>query len=311
MLNFGLVGAAGHIAEKHLQAIKRTGNLLVCAADPHDSMERLDRYFQDVHYFPEIERFDRFLQKQSYGPKSESIGWVSICSPNYLHDAHIRMALRSGANVICEKPVVINPWNLDALKLLEEEHTCRVYTVLQHRFDPELLSLKQRIENHTTDRKLAVNLNYYATRGSWYLNSWQGRDEQSGGLIISIGVLLFDLLVWMFGPPESAAIDYRNSLAAGGVLNQERACSRWSITMNADDFPEELLEKGITSAWSFEIDGVLYPISGGLLNLHDVVYRQTLQGNGVTLEDARPALELVYQLRNSQIGSELIDLQHW
>src|SRR3989442_8002266 len=204
--NFALTGAAGYIAPRHLEAIKDTGNRLVAAVDPHDAVGVLDRYSFDVRFFTEIERFDRHLEKLRRGPEAQRVDYLSICSPNYLHDAHIRMALRVGAHVICEKPLVINPWNLDALQELERETGYRVYTVLQLRLHPQLIALRERLHQVPSSAPHEVCLTYVTARGRWYDVSWKGSAERSGGIVINIGIHLFDLLLWLFGPAGACEV---------------------------------------------------------------------------------------------------------
>src|SRR5438445_2323159 len=234
--NFALTGAAGYIAPRHLEAIKDTGNRLVAAVDPHDAVGILDRYSFDVRFFTEFERFDRHLEKLRRGPAADRVQYLSICSPNYLHDAHIRLALRIGADAICEKPLVINPWNLDALKELEEETGGRVHTVLQLRLHPQLMALRERLLKQT-DTIHDVSLTYVTSRGRWYDVSWKGSDERSGGLVTNIGIHFFDLLLWLFGPPEACEVHVRAPHRVGGFLELERASVRWFLSTDSRDLP--------------------------------------------------------------------------
>src|SRR4051812_27143867 len=204
-----MTGVGGFVAPRHLKAIKDTGNRLIAASDPHDAVGVLDKYSFDVRFFTEIGRFDRHLEKLKRGPEAERVNYVSICSPNYLHDAHIRMALRTGAHAICEKPLVINPWNLDALEAIERETGCRVYTVLQLRVHPQLVALRERLLKESSPSVHDVCLTYVTTRGQWYNVSWKGSEERSGGIIVNIGIHFFDLLIWLFGPVQQNRVHLR------------------------------------------------------------------------------------------------------
>src|SRR5262245_4158092 len=222
MMNFAMTGVAGFVAPRHLQAIRDTGNRLVAAVDPHDAVGVLDRYSFQVRFFTEIERFDRHLEKLRRGTETERVHYVSICSPNYLHDAHMRMALRVGADVICEKPLVINPWNLDALQELEHETGRRISTVLQLRVHPAVLAFRQRMALEK-ERRHQVVLTYITARGRWYDVSWKGSDERSGGLVTNIGIHFFDLLLWLFGPLQRSVVHQREPRRAAGSLELQRA----------------------------------------------------------------------------------------
>lgn len=297
MFNFGLIGAAGYIAPRHIKAIRETGNRLVCATDPHDSVGILDRYFMDVRFFPEIERFDRFLEKRRRGPESSRVHYISICSPNYLHDAHIRMALRINAHALCEKPVVINPWNLDALQELEREYTTQIFTVLQLRVHPSLLALRETLQNAPATKRPQVDLTYITSRGLWYLSSWKGRDEMSGGLTLNIGIHFFDLLIWLFGNPVRSEVHIRTQQRAAGFIELDKADVRWYLSVDQADLPF-VPEPGVkTTHRSITIDGRELEFTEGFTDLHTEVYRKTLNGEGFTLNDARPSLELVYRIR--------------
>jgi UDP-N-acetyl-2-amino-2-deoxyglucuronate dehydrogenase len=229
-MNFGLIGAAGYIAPRHMQAIRDTGHSLVAAIDPHDCVGRLDSFFPDAHFFTEIERFDRFLEKRRRGPAEDRVQYVSVCSPNYLHDAHVRLALRVKAHAICEKPLVISPWNLDALEELEAEHRCRVYNVLQLRLIPALLELKRRIAVQTARERAEVSLGYITRRGRWYDVSWKGSPEKSGGVALNIGIHFFDLLLWLFGEVEDSRVHLSRPRKMAGLLTLERARVRWFLS---------------------------------------------------------------------------------
>jgi UDP-N-acetyl-2-amino-2-deoxyglucuronate dehydrogenase len=231
-----MTGVGGFVAPRHLKAIKDTGNRLVAASDPHDAVGVLDKYSFEVRFFTEIERFDRHLEKLKRGPEAERVNYVSICSPNYLHDAHIRLALRSGADALCEKPLVINPWNLDALQELEQETGRRVYTVLQLRLHPQLIALRDRLRA-AAGTQHDVSLTYCTSRGRWYDVSWKGSEERSGGIVTNIGIHFFDLLLWLFGSVTSCEVHLRDDRRIGGVLALERARVRWFLSTDTVDLP--------------------------------------------------------------------------
>jgi UDP-N-acetyl-2-amino-2-deoxyglucuronate dehydrogenase len=300
--NFALVGVAGYIAPRHLQAIKETGNRLIAAADPHDSVGILDRYSLDVRFFPEIERFDRHLDKLRRGPEDQRVHYVSICSPNYLHDAHIRLALRNGADVICEKPLVINPWNLDALRLLEAETRRRVNTVLQLRVHPALMKLKESLLlQGTPARKCNVVVTYVTARGAWYMASWKGSEERSGGLATNIGIHLFDLLMWLFGRAQNCEVHLREPRRMAGFAELEHANVRWFLSVDIKDLPFSA-EAGKNATFrSITVDGREIEFTEGFTGLHTRVYERTLQGKGFGIEDARPSIELVHRIRSTPL----------
>ncbi|MBN1879704.1 Gfo/Idh/MocA family oxidoreductase [bacterium] len=299
MLNFGLIGAAGYIAPRHIKAIRDTGNELVCATDPHDSVGVLDRYFMNVRYFQEIERFDRFLEKRRRGPTDQHIDYISICTPNYLHDAHIRMALRVNAHALCEKPIVINPWNLDALQQLEEEYDTNIFTVLQLRVHPALVALREHLHQTLKDKRHQVELTYITSRGPWYHGSWKGREEKSGGLVLNIGIHFFDLLIWLFGNPALSEVHLRSEEKAAGYLELKHADVRWFLSIDTADLPFDP-EPGIRTTYrSIKIDDKEIEFTEGFTDLHTKVYETTLEGHGFRLSDARPSLELVYLIRTS------------
>jgi UDP-N-acetyl-2-amino-2-deoxyglucuronate dehydrogenase len=299
MANFAVIGVAGFVAPRHLTAIQQTGNRLVAAVDPNDSVGILDRYSYDVRYFREIERFDRHVDKLRRGPDGQQIEWISICSPNYLHDAHIRLALRNGAHALCEKPIVINPWNLDALQQLEQETGRRVFTVLQLRVHPQLIALRDRLLAPGPSRRAQVSLTYITSRGPWYAVSWKGSDEKSGGVATNIGVHLFDLLIWLFGKPGRSTVSVAESSRIGGDLALERADVRWFLSTNRDDLPEEIRAKGSPTYRLIAIDGAPVEFSEGFGDLHTEVYRRTLRGEGFGIDDARASIELVSTIRSS------------
>lgn len=291
MKNFALIGAAGFVAPRHMQAIRDTGNCLLAAADPSDSVGILDRYSFDVQFFREIERFDRFLEKVRRGPESARVHYVSICSPNFLHDAHVRLALRVGADAICEKPLVINPWNLDALQELERETGRRVYTVLQLRLHPNLATLRERLG----DKRHRVTLRYVTARGPWYDVSWKGSDERSGGVATNIGIHFFDLLLWLFGPASRCDVQLKERRRMAGTLELRDADVEWFLSVDRAD-----LQSGQgTTHRSMTIDGEEVNFTGGFEHLHTAVYREILDGRGHGIDEARPSIELVHRIRSS------------
>ena len=304
--NFALIGAAGYIAPRHMKAIKETGNRLVAATDPHDSVGILDRYFEDVDFFTEFERFDRHCEKLRREGEDKRIHYVSICSPNHLHDAHVRFALRIGADAICEKPLVLNPWNLDALAELEEESGKRVYNVLQLRVHPEIIKLKQRVEQENQDRNYDIDLTYITSRGNWYFYSWKGDVRKSGGVATNIGIHFFDMLIWIFGPVQHSEIHYADYKKVGGYLELQKANVRWFLSLDRKDLPEEALKNGLTTYRSVNINGEEVEFSGGFTDLHTMVYQKVLSGKGFGIEDVRPSIKLVYEIRNAHpVGGEM------
>lgn len=297
MKNFAITGVGGYIAPRHLLAIKETGNQLLVAVDPHDSVGILDRYFPKASFFTEFERFDRHLEMLRRSNDGNGIDFLTICSPNYLHDAHIRLALRTGANVICEKPLVINPWNLDALEILEEESGSKINTVLQLRHHHSLIELKNKLKN--TGHKVNVVLTYITPRGKWYDYSWKGIIEKSGGIATNIGIHFFDLLIWLFGKVQVNEVHLNEKRKAGGFLELENAYVQWFLSMDINDLPMNEMGKRHPSFRSITIDGDEVQFSNGFTDLHTNVYEEVLAGNGYGISDSRPSIELVYQIRKS------------
>jgi UDP-N-acetyl-2-amino-2-deoxyglucuronate dehydrogenase len=298
--NFAITGAAGYIAPRHMKAIKDTGNRLIAAIDPHDAVGVLDRFSFDLRFFTEIERFDRHLEKLRRGPEEGRVHYVAICSPNYLHDAHIRLALRVGADAICEKPLVINPWNLDALGELEAETGRRVTTILQLRVHPQLVTLHQRLQASAAGRHDVV-LTYVTARGPWYDVSWKGVDERSGGIVTNIGIHFFDLILWLFGSMRRCEVHLRDNRRAAGLLELERADVRWFLSTDAADLPFASQPGVRTTHRSITVDGDEIEFSEGFADLHTLVYEETLAGRGFGLDDARPAIELTHTIRNAPV----------
>jgi UDP-N-acetyl-2-amino-2-deoxyglucuronate dehydrogenase len=304
MKNFGLIGAAGYIAPRHMQAVKETGNQLVAAFDPKDSVGILDRYFPEAKFFIEFERFDRHLEKLRRGKDEDRVHYTAICSPNYLHDAHCRFALRLRSHAICEKPLVVNPWNLDALRELEQETDCRVYTVLQLRLLPALQALEKKLEvqRATGPRKRAeVNLSYITRRGPWYQTSWKGQEQKSGGIVVNIGVHLFDLLSWLFGAVHEAHVYLSTPTRTGGRLELEGATVNWFLSVDKADLPVGYLEAGKPAYRSLTLDGQEIEFSDGFTDLHTLVYRDILSGGGFGIDDAKPAIDLVHRIRQCPV----------
>ncbi len=300
--NFALTGAAGFVAPRHLKAIKDTGNRLVAAVDPHDAVGVLDRFGFDVRFFTEIERFDRHLEKLRRGPEADRVDYVSVCSPNYLHDAHIRLALRVGANVICEKPLVINPWNLDGLQELEHETGRRVNTVLQLRLHPQLIALREKLRTERSADLHDVSLTYITARGRWYDVSWKGSEERSGGLVTNIGIHFFDLLIWLFGGVVACEVHLREPKRMGGFLQLERARVKWFLSAESSDLPF-VPEPGVKTTFrSIMVDGHEVEFSEGFTDLHTRVYEEALAGRGFGIDDSRPSIELTHRIRQSPVA---------
>ena len=298
--NFAITGVSGYVAPRHLKAIRETGNRLVAAVDPHDSAGVLDGYFENVMFFTEFERFDRHIEKLRRRDADEELHYVSICSPNYLHDAHARFALRVGADAICEKPVVLNPWNIDALHELEEESGKHVYTILQLRVHPTLVALKERIQKDKSTAKKDVCLTYITSRGPWYQVSWKGQPERSGGLATNIGIHFFDLFMWLFDGVEHSEVHLATANRTAGYLELKNARVKWLLSINQDDLPEAIAQKGQNTYRSITVDGEEIEFSGGFTDLHTLVYKEILAGRGFGLEDARPSIELVHNLRHEK-----------
>lgn len=297
MKNFAIIGVGGYIAPRHLKAIKDTGNRLVAALDVNDSVGILDRFFPEVSFFTEFERFDRHVEKLRRQGSESRIDYVTVCSPNYLHDAHIRFALRIGANAICEKPLVLNPWNLDALQKMEKETCRKVNTILQLRVHPSLIALRDTLLNNPRHSKHEVTLTYITSRGPWYLSSWKGDNNKSGGVATNIGIHFFDLLIWLFGAVQNINVHYADSLKMGGYLELERANVKWFLSIDRNDLPETAMKSGLSTFRSITVDEEEVEFSEGFTDLHTIVYQRTLEGNGFGLEDARPSIALAHDIR--------------
>jgi len=306
-MNFGLIGAAGYIAPKHMQAIFDTGNSLVAAVDPHDCVGQLDSSFPNAHFFTEIERFDRFLEKCRRGPEEDHVDYISVCTPNYLHDAHVRLALRVKAHAICEKPLVIAPWNLDALEELEAESGQSVFSILQLRLLPSLLDLKAELETRVDRERADICLTYITRRGRWYDVSWKGSHEKSGGVALNIGIHFFDLLLWLFGLANQAKVHLNQPRKMAGVLELDHARVRWFLSTDANDLPDETIRDGGYAYRSLTFDGQEVEFSNGFNNLHTRAYEEILAGRGTGINDARPAIELAHAINSSEVHQSLSD----
>ncbi|MGM0666766.1 MAG: Gfo/Idh/MocA family protein [Bacteroidota bacterium] len=299
--NFGLIGVAGYIAVRHLEAIKKTGNILLASLDPFDSVGIIDSYFPDSDFFVEFERFDRHFEKlKRSGIK---VDYVSICSPNFLHDSHIRFALRHQADAICEKPIVLNPWNIDALQEIEKETGKKVYTVLQLRLHPSVIALREKIKREKQNSKYDIDLSYITSRGNWYKFSWKGDIQKSGGVATNIGIHFFDMLGWVFGEVQTNHVHLLEENKAAGYLELENARVRWFLSIDHNDLPEAVLSKGQRTYRSIMIENNEIEFSGGFTDLHTETYRHILGGKGFGLEDARNSVKTVYEIRNGKIAT--------
>lgn len=299
MKNFVLIGAAGYIAPRHMKAIKETGNNLIAAYDPYDGVGIMDSHFPNAHFFTEFERFDRHIEKiKRAGTK---IDYVSICSPNYLHDSHIRYGLRIGADVICEKPLVLNTWNVDALIELENEYKNKVHTILQLRHHEAILELKEKIEKGPKDKIYDIDLTYITPRGNWYFTSWKGNEDKSGGIASNIGVHFFDMLQWIFGSFEAATVAIKTKDTNSGTLKFKQANVNWYLSINAENLPPEIKSKGQSTFRTLTIEDKEIEFSKGFTDLHTVSYQKIIEGKGYGLKDARNSIEIVSQIRNKEI----------
>ena len=311
MKNFALTGVAGYIAPRHLQAIKDTNNNLVAALDKHDSVGIMDRYFPKASFFVEFERFERHLERLKRYSDSEAIDYLTICSPNFLHDAHIRLALRIGADAICEKPIVLNPWNLDALQELEDETGQKVYNILQLREHQAIIDLKKKVEAENKNTKHDIELTYITSRGLWYDFSWKGIEEQSGGVATNIGVHFFDMLGWIFGKVQSSRLYIKEKRRVSGFLEFEKANVSWYLSLESDDLPQSAIKEGKQTFRSLKLDGEEFQFSEGFTDLHTKVYQSILNGKGFGLDDARQSIEIVHGIRNKEISALLNNPHHY
>jgi UDP-N-acetyl-2-amino-2-deoxyglucuronate dehydrogenase len=298
--NFALIGASGYIAPRHMKAIKETDNDLIAALDPYDGIGIMDSHFPEASFFTEFERFDRFVDK--YHREHESkIDYIGICSPNYLHDSHIRFALKSGCEVICEKPLVLNPHNLDQLKVIEKETGKKVNTILQLRLHPSIIALKEKVSKELEkkpDKIYDIDLTYLTSRGKWYFVSWKGDESKSGGIASNIGVHFYDMLSWIFGEVKENIVHIKTPDANSGTLVLKNANVNWFLSVNYDYLPKEIREQGQTTFRSITVEGEEIEFSGGFKDLHTTSYEEILKGNGFSLDDAYGSIDIVSQIRN-------------
>jgi UDP-N-acetyl-2-amino-2-deoxyglucuronate dehydrogenase len=297
MKRFALIGAAGYVAPRHLKAIKQTGNNLVAAYDPHDSVGILDSFFPKADFFTNYERFERFIHKQNYSTDSK-LDYITVCSPNYLHDTHIRLGLQNGCDVVCEKPLVLTAKNLDILQKLEVTTGKKVFTIMQLRYHPSLIELKSKL-NKTSGIKFSVALKYITPRGNWYHNSWKGEESKSGGIATNIGIHLFDLLIWLFGNVNDYQVEISDENKIKGKLNLQNAEVDWFLSIDGRDLPETAVKNNKVSYRSLLIDGEEIEFSDGFTDLHTKVYEEIFDGRGLGIEDARSSIELVEKMRKS------------
>jgi len=298
--NFALIGASGYIAPRHMKAIMETGNELVAALDPYDGIGIMDSYFPQASFFTEFERFDRFVDKY-HRENEKKIDYIGICSPNYLHDSHIRFALRSGCEAICEKPLVLNPHNLDQLKAIESETEKKVNTILQLRLHPAIIALKKKVSKELKEnpsKMYDIDLTYLTSRGKWYFISWKGNEDKSGGIASNIGVHFFDMLSWIFGEVQENIVHVKKPDTNAGLLRLKNATVRWFLSVNYDNLPKEIREQGQTTFRSITVDGDEIEFSGGFKDLHTTSYEEILKGNGFGLDDAYGSIDIVSQIRN-------------
>ena len=298
MYNFGLIGAAVYIAPRHMKAIKETGNNLLACYDINDSVGVIDSYFPNAAFFIEFERFDRHIEKLKY-ENNKMIDYVSICSPNYLHDAHIRFALRSGSNAICEKPLVLNPWNIEKLYKAEELNKKRISTVLQLREHDTIKKLKNKYQK--ANNKIKINLTYITSRGKWYYHSWKGDIQKSGGIASNIGVHFFDMLIWVFGSAEESYLHYSDEKTSSGFLNLKNAEVSWFLSIDENNLPKDIKKSGQRTFRSIEIENQELEFSDGFTDLHTKVYEAILKEEGYGIMDAYPSINLVHSFRNKKI----------
>ncbi len=294
--NFGLIGAAGYVAPRHMKAIQDTGNKLLAALDPNDSVGVIDSYFPNADFFTEFERFDRHVDKLRREEKG--LDYIAVCSPNYLHDAHIRFGLRQEADVICEKPIVMNPWNVEALEKMEKESGRHIYNILQLRLHPSVIKLKEKIERQASDKKTDIDLTYITSRGNWYYSSWKGQSAKSGGIATNIGVHFYDMLQWIFGDVQENKVHIHSHDRAAGYLEFEKARVRWFLSINADTLPEEVKAQGQRTFRSLVIGEDEFEFSGGFTELHTRSYEGILSGKGFRISEAKPAIKIVHDIRN-------------
>jgi UDP-N-acetyl-2-amino-2-deoxyglucuronate dehydrogenase len=299
MKNFALIGVAGFVAPRHLRAIKETGNNLVAALDKFDQVGVLDAYFPNADFFTEFERFDRHLDKLRR--KGSKVDYVSICTPNYLHDSHIRFALRHGADAICEKPLVLNPWNVDALAEIEKETGRTINTILQLRLHKSIIALKEQVDNNGPDKIYDIDLSYITSRGRWYMISWKGDTSKSGGVATNIGIHFFDMLIWIFGKVKKLEVHVSESDTVAGYVELEKARVRWFLSINPQYLPDEAIKQGKRTYRSISMGSEEIEFSEGFTDLHTESYRMILAGSGFGLQDAKPSIELAHDIREAPV----------
>ncbi|TVR80711.1 MAG: gfo/Idh/MocA family oxidoreductase [Saprospirales bacterium] len=305
---FALIGASGYVAPRHMKAIASNDGELIAACDPYDGAGVIDRWFPEAGFFTEFERFDRHVEKlKRAGVK---VDYFSICSPNYLHDAHVRFALRYGADAICEKPLVLNPWNLDALEEAESQSGGRIFNILQLRLHPEIIALKKKVEASDRSKRFLLDLTYITSRGKWYFASWKGDTYKSGGVATNIGIHFFDMLIWIFGGVKDMQVHCQSHDRAAGWIELERAEVRWFLSINAETLPPQIREKGLKTYRNISMDGNEIEFSSGFEDLHDKSYSAILHGQGFGIEDSRPSIELVHRIRTAASIRSTDDREH-
>ena len=300
MKKFALIGAAGYIAPRHMKAIKDTNNELVAALDTNDSIGIIDSFFPDAYFFTDFERFDSHIDKLHRANNGQAVNFISICSPNYLHESHVRFALRSGADAVCEKPLVLNAWNIDGLQEMEKDTGQRVNTILQLRVHPSIIALRERIQNVQKSSKHEVDLSYITSRGHWYMESWKGDEKKSGGIATNIGVHFFDMLHFMFGGLQESVVHHSSETMVAGYLEYEKARVRWFLSVDYKHVPESAKSQGQRTYRSITVDGEELEFSGGFADLHTRSYEEILAGRGFGLEESRVAIETVADIRNAK-----------
>lgn len=299
MKKFGLIGAAGYIAPRHMQAIKETGNTLEVALDPSDSVGIIDSYFPEASFFTETERFDRHIDRLKH--KGSGLDYISVCSPNYLHDSHVRLGLRAGCDVICEKPLVLNPKNIDYLKTLEVQSGKKINNILQLRLHNAIKEIKNMVKNSPKDKIFDFDLTYITSRGLWYHHSWKGDESKSGGLVTNIGIHFFDMLMWIFGDVRENIVFEKNKSAVSGLLKLDRANVSWFLSCDYNRLPQEVKEAGQRTFRNVSLNGEQIEFSKGFTDLHIKSYEEILKGNGFNIEDVKPSIELVYNIAKAKI----------
>ena len=294
---FAMIGAAGFVAPRHMKAIADNGQELIAAFDPYDGVGVIDSWFPGASFFTEYERFDRHVEKLKR--RERMVDYFSICSPNYLHDAHVRFALRYGAHAICEKPLVLNPWNLDALEEMEKQSPGKIFNILQLRLHPEIMALRKKVRESEPGKNYELDLTYITSRGLWYYTSWKGDTVKSGGVATNIGIHFFDMLIWVFGSVKEIEVHQLTHDRASGWVQLERAEVRWFLSISAETLPAEIRKSGRRTYRSISIDGEEIEFSTGFEDLHSDSYKEILNGKGFGIDEARPSLELVHAIRHS------------